>query len=109
MTNVESPLFVWTHADPETEWDLRDDGQPNSETVTFPNGDKDCLNKTMHCKRFSGTELTCYPHSDDRKGSKYSVCGWTPIIEDSIPKIVLAKHPSATEYVCNHDGCMIIS
>lgn len=41
MTNVESPLYVWTHADPETEWDItRSDGQPNSETATFPNGDK---------------------------------------------------------------------
>ena len=41
MTNVNDPLDVWTHADPETEWTItRTDGQPDKETITKPNGDQ---------------------------------------------------------------------
>lgn len=41
MTNTANPLFVWTHADPKTNWTVtRGDGQPDKETITLPNGDQ---------------------------------------------------------------------
>lgn len=65
----------------------------------------ECLNLTMHCERLSSTELTCYPHSDDTKGKRYSSCGWDSIINDSkSPEI--RSYGKAQEYLCNVDGCI---
>lgn len=50
------------------------------------------LNLTMHCERLSGSELTCYPHSDTTKGRKYSKTKWLPIINDSIQPKELKEH-----------------